>query len=53
MDHYLTFRPKCKEDITTYARHVEEFRIHELLASLNAEYDQLRVNILGRVPLPE
>lgn len=47
MDHCL-----CKEDITAYARHVEEFRIYELLVSLNAKYEQLRVNILGKVPLP-
>lgn len=48
MDHYLTFKHKYKEDITAYARYVEEFRIYELLVGLNLEYEQLRVNILGK-----
>lgn len=52
MDHFLTFRPKCKEDIITCIKHVKEFCIYELLAGLNLKYDQLRVNILGKDPLP-
>lgn len=39
------------KDITVYAQHVEEFRIYELLPGLNPEYEQLQVNILGKVPL--
>lgn len=52
INHYITFRPKCKEDIIVYARHVEEFKNYELLVGLNPEYDQLRVNILGKNLLP-
>lgn len=52
MDHFLIFRPKCKDDIIVYAKHVEELCIYELLARLNPEYEQLRVNILGKDPLP-
>lgn len=51
MNHYFTFRPKCKEDITAYAQHVEEFWIYELLASLNPKNEQLQVNILSKDPL--
>lgn len=52
MDHFLTFRPKCKEDIIVYAKLVKEFRVYELLNGLNPEYKQLRVIILGKDSLP-
>lgn len=52
MDHYLIFKSKCKEDITTYTRYVEDFQIYEFLVGLNSEYEELRVNIIGKDPLP-
>lgn len=48
MDHLLTFRPKCNEDIIVYAKYVKKFRIYELLMSLNPKYEQLRVTILSK-----
>lgn len=52
MDHFLTVRPKCKEDIICYAKNFEEFCIYELLTGLNPKYEQLRVTILGKDLLP-
>lgn len=51
MDHYITFHPKCQEDIVAYARHVNEFRIYELLVGVHSDFEQVRVNFLGKDPL--
>lgn len=51
MDHYRTFHPKCSDDIVAYAKHVEEFRIYELLVGLHLDFEQIQVNILAKVLL--
>lgn len=47
LDHYTTYRPSCVTDSTAYKTHVEEIQIFEFLASLNPEYEQVRVQILN------
>ena len=42
----------CKEDVDTLNQFVERDRIVEFLAGLNPEFDQVRIQVLGRDKLP-
>ena len=52
LDHYQDIRMKCSEDAATLAIIFERDRVVEFLACLNAEFDQVRVQILGKEKLP-
>ena len=52
LDHYQTFKAKCTQDAIDFQKLVEDERIYEFLGGLQAEYDQVRVQILGKDPLP-
>ncbi|TXG53873.1 hypothetical protein EZV62_019129 [Acer yangbiense] len=52
LDHYQNLKMKCGDDIATLREYVECERIFEFLAGLNAEFDQVRVQVLGKEPLP-
>lgn len=52
MDPYLTFCPKRLNDIVIYDKHVEKFCIYKLLADLHPDFEQIRVNIIAKVPFP-
>ena len=42
----------CSEDAALLKRFVEKGKIYEFLASLNIEFDTIRVQILGKEDLP-
>ncbi|TXG49302.1 hypothetical protein EZV62_025177 [Acer yangbiense] len=52
LDHYQNLKMKCGDNIATLREYVERERIFEFLAGLNAEFDQVRVQVLGKEPLP-
>ena len=52
LDHYQSFKMKYSKDATIYQEFIEKERLFDFLASLNGEFDQVRVQILGRDPLP-
>ncbi|KAI9160081.1 hypothetical protein LWI28_004924 [Acer negundo] len=52
MNHYRCIAMKCSEDATTLKQFIEKDRIYDFLASLNVEFDQVRVQILGKEELP-
>ena len=43
---------ECSKDATIYQEFLEKERLFDFLAGLNGEFDQVRVRILGRDPLP-
>ncbi|PON32610.1 hypothetical protein PanWU01x14_359790 [Parasponia andersonii] len=43
---------KCPEDASLLKRYVENDRIYSFLAGLNANYDTVRVQVLGKEDLP-
>ena len=43
---------ECSKDATIYQEFLEKERLFDFLAGLNGEFDQVRVQILGRDPLP-
>lgn len=52
IDHNLNIQMKCAEDTKTLRNHMERDRIFEFLVGLNANFDQIRVQILGKKWLP-
>ncbi|KAL5545583.1 hypothetical protein UlMin_005270 [Ulmus minor] len=47
MDHYKCIEMKCSSDATALKKFIEKDRVYGFLAGLNAEFDQVRVQILG------
>ncbi|TXG48410.1 hypothetical protein EZV62_027704 [Acer yangbiense] len=43
---------KCSDDSAILKKFIERDRIYDFLAGLNAEFDQVRIQILGREELP-
>jgi len=52
MDHYQCIQMSCKDDAVILKRFIEKERIYDFLAGLNAEFDSVRVQILGKEDLP-
>ena len=51
LDHYQSFKTECNKDATIYQEFLEKERLCDFLASLNDEFDQIGVQILGKDPL--
>ncbi|GAV74095.1 hypothetical protein CFOL_v3_17576 [Cephalotus follicularis] len=51
LDAYRTHKPSIPKELVTYQKDTKE-RVYEFLAGLNPEFDQIRVQVLGRVPFP-
>jgi hypothetical protein len=52
LDYYQDFKMQCNDDAVILKNYVERERIFEFLAGLNIEFDQMRVQILGKESLP-
>jgi len=52
LDYYQDFKMQCNDDAVILKNYVERERIFEFLAGLNIEFDQIRVQILGKESLP-
>ncbi|XP_019256261.1 PREDICTED: uncharacterized protein LOC109234647 [Nicotiana attenuata] len=52
IDYYQDLQAKCTDDAVLFQKLVEKERIYDFLAGLNPEYDQIRVQVLGKVPFP-
>lgn len=52
IDHHLNIQMRCPEDTSTLRNYMERDRIFEFLAGLNANFDQIQVQILGKKRLP-
>ncbi|XP_075079811.1 uncharacterized protein LOC142165075 [Nicotiana tabacum] len=50
--YYQDLQAKCINDAVLFQKLVEKERIYDFLAGLNPEYDQIRVQVLGKVPFP-
>ncbi|XP_020677216.1 uncharacterized protein LOC110095849, partial [Dendrobium catenatum] len=48
LDHYRCIEIRCPEDAAILKNFIEKNRVYDFLAGLNAEYDQVRVQILGK-----
>ena len=52
LDHYRCFETKCPEDATILKNFIEQDRVFDFLVGLNVEFDQVRVQILGKDEVP-
>ncbi|XP_073219751.1 uncharacterized protein [Cicer arietinum] len=52
LDHYRVIQAKCSEDSTILKEYIEQDRIYDFLVGLNPEYDQVRIQILGKEKVP-
>ena len=52
LNHYQVFEMKCSEDTAILKNFIEKDRVYDFLVGLNLEFDQVRVQILGREETP-
>ncbi|KAJ7951046.1 Retrovirus-related Pol polyprotein from transposon TNT 1-94 [Quillaja saponaria] len=52
LDYYQEYQPVHPADAASYKKVVDKERVYDFLAGLNLEYDQIRVQVLGRDPFP-
>ncbi|GAV68282.1 hypothetical protein CFOL_v3_11785, partial [Cephalotus follicularis] len=52
LDAYCTHRPSIPTELITFQKDIEKERVYDFLAGLNPDYDQVRVQVLGRDPFP-
>ncbi|GAV60592.1 UBN2_3 domain-containing protein, partial [Cephalotus follicularis] len=52
LDTYRTHKPSIPEELVTYQKDTENERVYEFLVGLRPEFDQIRVQVLGRVLFP-
>jgi uncharacterized Zn finger protein len=52
LDYYQDFKMQCSDDVVILKKYMEIERIFEFLVGLNIEFDQVRVQILGKESLP-
>ncbi|KAL2336894.1 hypothetical protein Fmac_011340 [Flemingia macrophylla] len=52
LDHYRVIKAKCTEDSTLLKEYIEQDRVYDFLVGLNPEFDQVRIQILGKQKVP-
>ncbi|KAJ8772365.1 hypothetical protein K2173_027542 [Erythroxylum novogranatense] len=52
LDYYQDFQAQCADDAVLIQNMIEKERVYDFLAGLNSEFDQLRVQVIGRSPFP-
>ncbi|GAV76359.1 UBN2_3 domain-containing protein [Cephalotus follicularis] len=52
LDAYCTHRPSIPTELITFQKDIEKEMVYDFLAGLNPDYDQVRVQVLGRDPFP-
>ena len=50
--HYRVINTKCPEDSTVLKDFIEQDRVYDFLVGLNPEFDQVRIQILGKQEVP-
>ncbi|KAJ1403370.1 Retrotransposon gag domain [Sesbania bispinosa] len=52
LDHYRVIKAKCTEDSALLKEYIEQDRVYDFLVGLNPEFDQVRIQILGKQKSP-
>ncbi|KAJ9556712.1 hypothetical protein OSB04_011326 [Centaurea solstitialis] len=52
LDHYRVIKTKCPTDAAILRNFIEQDRVYDFLVGLNSEFDQVRVQILGKPEVP-
>ena len=48
LDHYRVIKTKCPEDAIVLKDFIEQDRVNDFLVGLNPEFNQVRIQILGK-----
>ena len=51
-DHYRVIKTKCPQDAAVLKDFIEQYRVYNLLVGLNPEFDQVRIQVLGKLEVP-
>lgn len=51
-DHYLVFEMKCIDDATILKNFIKKDQIQDISTELNPEFDQVRIQIIGKKNIP-
>ena len=52
LDPYRVIKTKCPEDAAVIKDFIEQDRVYDFLVGLNPEFDQVRIQILGKQEVP-
>jgi len=52
LDHYRVIKANCSEDSAILKEYIGQDRVYDFLVGLNPEYDQVRIQILGKEKVP-
>ena len=52
LDHYRCIETKCTPNVAILKEFIERDRVYDFLVGLNIEFDQVRVQILGKAEVP-
>ncbi|KAL3734117.1 hypothetical protein ACJRO7_023463 [Eucalyptus globulus] len=52
LDHYRVFQMRCPDDAAILKSFIEKDRVYDFLVGLNSEFDQVRIQILGKEEVP-
>jgi len=52
LEHYRVIKPKCPADSVMLKEYIEQDRVYSFLVGLNSDFDQVRVQILGKNKVP-
>ncbi|KAK2433017.1 putative mitochondrial protein [Trifolium repens] len=52
LDHYRVIKTQCSADAATLKKFIEQDRVYDFLVGLNSEFDQVRIQILGKQEVP-
>ena len=52
LDHYGVIKTKCHKDVVVLKEFIEQDRIYDFLTGLNSEFNQVRIQILGKQEVP-
>ncbi|KAJ1400177.1 hypothetical protein SESBI_29737 [Sesbania bispinosa] len=52
LDHYRVIKTRCSEDSAILKEYIEQDRVYDFLVGMNAEYDHVRIQILGKEKVP-
>ncbi|CAJ2662272.1 unnamed protein product [Trifolium pratense] len=52
LDHYRVIKTQCSADAAILKKFIEQDRVYDFLVGLNSEFDQVRIQILGKQEVP-
>jgi len=52
LDHYRVIKIECSQDAVVLKNFIEQDKVYDFLVGLNLDFDQVRIQILGKMKVP-